>query len=97
MFEVRPRDLIWLYIFLLYVPLCLLVYRRLSPALSPTSKRLTIGMLAAQALVIVLSLAIRPTSLFQEWLWNLDGEWNIPSARRQGKRMAGPGLTRASR
>jgi len=80
MFEVRPRDLIWLYIFLLYVPLCLLVYRRLSPSLSPTSRRLTIGMLAAQVVVIVLSLAIRPTSLFQEWLWKLDGEWNIPSA-----------------
>ena len=80
MFEVRPRDLIWLYIFLLYVPLCLLVYRRLSPSLSPTSKRLTIGMLAAQVLVMVLSLAIRPTSLFQEWLWKLGAEWNIPSA-----------------
>ena len=71
MFEVRPRDLIWLYIFLLYVPLCLLVYRRLSPSLSPTSKRLTISMLAAQVLVLVLSLAIRPTSLFQEWLCEL--------------------------
>ncbi len=80
MFEVRPRDLIWLYIFLLYVPLCLLVYRRLSPSLSPTSKRLTIGMLTAQVLVMVLSLAIRPTSLFQEWLWKLGAEWNIPSA-----------------
>ncbi|MDE2950764.1 MAG: hypothetical protein OXT68_08350 [Chloroflexota bacterium] len=80
MFEVRPRDLIWLYIFLLYVPLCLLVYRRLSPSLSPTSRRLSIGMLAAQVLVIVLSLAIRPTSLFQEWIWKLDAEWNIPSA-----------------
>jgi len=38
------------------------------------------GMLAAQVLVIVLSLAIRPTSLFQEWIWKLDAEWNIPSA-----------------
>lgn len=80
MIEVRPRDLIWLYIFLLYVPLCLLVYRRLRPSLSSTSKRLAIGMLAAQVLVMVLSLAIRPTSLFQEWLWKLDAEWNIPSA-----------------
>lgn len=80
MIEIRPRDIIWLYIFLLYVPLCLLVYRQLSPSLSPTSKRLAIGMLAAQLLVIVLSLAIKPTSLFQEWLWRLGAEWNIPSA-----------------
>ena len=29
---------------------------------------------------MVLSLAIRPTSLTQEWLWKLDAEWNIPSA-----------------
>ncbi|MCY4072927.1 MAG: hypothetical protein OXG60_16665 [Chloroflexi bacterium] len=80
MFEVRPRDLIWLYIFLLYIPVCLLAYKWLSPSLSPASKRLTIGMLAAQVLVIVLSLAIRPTSLFQEWLWKLGAEWNVPSA-----------------
>lgn len=66
--------------FFLYLPLCLLVYRRLSPSLSPTSRRLAIGMLAAQVLVMVLSLAIRPTSLTQEWLWKLDAEWNIPSA-----------------
>ncbi len=70
----------WLYIFLLYLPVCLCVYKRLSPSLSPTAKRLTIGMLAAQVLVIVLSLTIRPTSLFQEWLWEFDAEWNIPSA-----------------
>ncbi|MCY4020902.1 MAG: hypothetical protein OXG39_15925 [Chloroflexi bacterium] len=37
-------------------------------------------MLVAQVLVIVLCLAIRPTSLFQEWLWKLGAEWNIPSA-----------------
>ena len=80
MFEVGPKDIIWLYIFLLYVPLCLLVYKRLSPSLSPTSRRLSIGVLAVQVSVIVQSLAIQPTSLFQEWLWMLGAEWNIPSA-----------------
>ena len=79
MLEVRPRDLIWIFIILLYFPVCLLFFLRLRSRLSSTSKRLAIGMLAAQVIVIVLSLAIRPTSLFQEWLWAIDGEWNIPS------------------
>ena len=77
MLEVRPRDLIWIFIILLYFPVYLLYYLRLRSRLSSTSKRLAI-MLAAQVIVIVLSLA-RPTSLLQEWLWAIDGEWNIPS------------------
>ncbi len=79
MLEVRPRDLIWIFIILLYFPVCLLFFLRLRSRLSSTSKKLAIVMLAAQVLVIVLSLAIRPTSPYQEWLWSIDGEWNIPS------------------
>ena len=79
MLEVRPRDLTWIFIILLYFPVCLLFFLRLRSGLSSTSKRLAMVMLAAQVIVIVLSLAIRPTSLLQEWLWAIDGEWNIPS------------------
>ena len=80
LFDVRPRDITWLYIFLLYVPFCLLVYRRLSASLSPQSRRFAIGMLAAQVFLIIMSLAIRPRTPFQEWFWWIDGEWNLPSA-----------------
>ena len=36
-------------------------------------------MLAAQIVVIIVSLELRPISEFEWWLWNLDREWNIPS------------------
>ena len=79
MLEISSKDLIWIYIALVYVPVCLLVYWQINQRLSPTSRRLALGWLAAQVLVIVLSLAIRPTSIYEEWLWGIDGEWNIPS------------------
>ena len=67
-------------VFLLYVPVCLISFRWLIPRLSPTSKRIAIGFLAAQILVIVLSIEIRPTSDLEEWLWKLDHARNIPSS-----------------
>ena len=67
------------FVFLLYVPVCLAVYRQLIPRLSPTSKRIATGMLAAQVLVIVVALKIRPTSYFEWWAWHLDLEYNIPA------------------
>ena len=76
---IATEALIRIFVVLLYTPICLVVYFRLYPRLSPTSRRLAFGMLAAQALVIVLSLEIRPKSNFEHWLWNLDQEWNIPS------------------
>ena len=79
MLEISTKDLVWIYISLVHVPVSLLVYWKLNPRLSPTSKRLAIGLLAAQVLLIVLSLAIRPTSFYEEWLWGIDGEWNILS------------------
>ena len=66
-------------VFLLYVPVCLISFRWLIPRLSPTSKRIAIGFLAAQILVIILSIEIRPSSDFVEWLWQLDHARNIPS------------------
>ncbi len=76
---VASEALIRIFVVLLYTPICLVVYFRLFPRLSTTSRRLAFGMLTAQALVIVLALEIRPKSNFEHWLWNLDQEWNIPS------------------
>ena len=76
---VASEALIRIFVVLLYTPICLVVYFQLFPRLSTTSRRLAFGMLAAQALVIVLALEIRPKSNFEHWLWNLDQEWNIPS------------------
>ncbi|MCY4020897.1 MAG: hypothetical protein OXG39_15900 [Chloroflexi bacterium] len=68
-----------IFVLLLYVPVCLIAYRWLIPRLSPTSKRIASGFLVAQIFVIVLSLEIRPASVFEEWLWKLDHARNIPS------------------
>ena len=63
-----------------YSVVCLAVYRRLFPCLSPTSKFLASVMLVAQVLVIAISLVIQPTSNFEEWFWNLNLERNLQSA-----------------
>ena len=64
-------------VILLYVPIGLISVRLLIPRLSPSAKRLALGMLAAQALVIVLALESRPTAAFDRWLWDFHEEWNI--------------------
>lgn len=79
MFEIRSRDLNWLIIVFLCIPLCAYVYSLARSRLSPAARRFLVGVLVAQLLVVAFSLAIRPTSLHQEWLWAIDGEWNIPS------------------
>ena len=79
-FAMSTEALIRIFVFLLYVPVCLIAYWWLMPRLSPTAKRIAIGMLAAQVLVIVLALELRPSSAFEEWLWDLGKEWNIPSS-----------------
>ena len=78
-FTVSADVLTRLFSFLLYAPVCLFVYWKLIPRLSPTAKHLASGFLAVQVLVIVISLEIRPSSSFEGWLWHLDREWNIPS------------------
>ena len=65
--------------FALYFPVCLLTFWKLVPRLSLSSKWIAGGMLAAQIVVIIVSLELRPISEFEWWLWNLDREWNIPS------------------
>ena len=76
---VSTETLNRIFVILVYVPVVLTTYRWLIPRLSLTSKRLASSMLAAQVLVIVVSLELQPTSLLDEWLWSIDGEWNIPS------------------
>ena len=79
-FVVSTDVLIRIFLVLLNVPVYLVSFWQLIPRLSATARRLAIGFLVAQVLVIVLSLAIRPGSLYEEWLWHIDGEWNIPSS-----------------
>ena len=64
---------------LLYAPIILISYWKLMPRLSPTAKRIASGFLAAQVILIAMSLEIRPASAFERWLWDIDKEWNIPS------------------
>ena len=78
-FTVSADVLIRLFLFLLYVPVCLFVYWKLIPRLSPTAKLLASVFLAAQIVVIVIALEIQPSSRFERWLWHLSHEWNIPT------------------
>ena len=78
-FAIAAEALIRIFVILLYVPVCLFSCWRLFPRLSPTAKRLALGMLLAQVFVIVVALVIRPESEYEEWLWHLNHDWNIPS------------------
>ena len=64
---------------ILFVPVCLISYWRLIPRLSPTARRLAGAMLALQVLVIGLSLVMQPATAFEERLWSINREFNIPS------------------
>ena len=77
--SVSPKTLYCIFLFLLYAPIVLISYWKLIPRLSPTSRRLASAFLAAQVLVIVLSLEIRPSWNFGTWILALTQEWNIPS------------------
>ena len=76
---VSSEALLHVFVVLLYLPVCLVCYWQIIPRLSPTSRLIASVVLAAQVLVIVVSFAVRPSSEYEEWLWLLDKEWNIPS------------------
>ena len=84
-------------LFLLYAPVVLISYWKIIPRLSPTARRIASGFLAAQTLVIVVSLEIQPSSNFESWLWDIDREWNIVSilASTQLALVGGVALTTA--
>ena len=72
-------TLIRLFLILLYSLVALFAYKRFIPRMSAVATLLATIMLAAQILVILISLEFRPISDFQKWLWHLGGEWNIPA------------------
>ena len=76
---VSAKTLAGIFVFLVYAPIVLISYWKLIPRLSPAAKRIASGFLAAQVLVIAVSLEIQPSSSFERWLWHLNREWNIPS------------------
>ncbi len=76
---VSVDTLIRIFVFLLYASVVLISYWKLIPRLSPTSRRLASTFLAAQVLVTVLSLEIRPSWNFGTWILAFTEEWNIPS------------------
>ena len=78
-FAVSSEQMTYIFLFLLYAPVGLISCWKIIPRLPPPSARLANILLAVQILVIVLSIGIRPASDFEEWLWDLDQEYNIPS------------------
>ena len=76
---VSPRVLNYIFLILLYTPIYLVAYKWLFPHLFPTAKRIANAFLAAQVLVVIVWLEIRPASGFEEWLWNLDQGGKIQS------------------
>ncbi len=68
-----------LFVLAVYLSLGLACYWWLFPRLLPSLRWLAGAMLAAQVLVIALSLELQPNSFFERWHWYLDQERNIPS------------------
>lgn len=64
---------------LLYILTAAIGFRYLLPGLSSSARALATGLLVSQALVIGISIVGSPSSGYEEWLWHLDGEFNIPA------------------
>ena len=76
---VSSGTLLRVFLLVLYCTVGLIYFRTILPRLTPISKRLASVFLAAQIFVIVVSLEVQPASRFEEWLWHLDFERNIPT------------------
>ena len=79
-FVVSAHEKVRIFVALLYVLICLIVYRRLFPRLSTTSQLLASLFLAAQIIVLVVWLGYGLTSESQGRRWHLDKEANIPAS-----------------
>lgn len=79
LYPVSVLSRILVSLLILFVPVCLISYRQLIPSLSPPAKRIAGAMLALQAIVIGLSLLLQPATAFEERLWSINREFNIPS------------------
>ncbi len=72
-------TLIRVSVFVMYALVGAVCYRRLYARLSPFCGRLAAGMLLAQAAVIFLAIPQHPSSIFDQWLWDVHEEGNIPA------------------
>ena len=61
-----------------YVPACLISCRWLLPHLGSAARRLAGVFMLAQLAAIALSLLHWHIFGFHGWLWDLNGEWNLP-------------------
>jgi hypothetical protein len=66
-------------VFFLYFPACPILYWWLVRRLPSSYRLLAALLLAAQLVVVGVALLYAPASLYEDWLWHLDEEWNIPS------------------
>jgi hypothetical protein len=79
-FTVSADALNLSFIALLYFSLALFCYWRLLPRLTTVARWLASGFVAAQLIVIFVSLATPPSASDDWWRWNLNREFNIASA-----------------
>ena len=78
-FEISAEALIKAYVYLLYVPACLITCWTLVRRLSAMSRFIACTALVFQIIVVLVSLDLQPNSYFERWQWALGQEWNIPS------------------
>lgn len=78
-------TLIRISVFVLYALVGAICYWRLHKRLSPFYARLAAGMLFAQAAVIFLAIPQHPSSVFDQWLWDVHEEGNIPATLASGQ------------
>ena len=74
-----PETLNRISVLFVYLPTGAIASRLLIPRLSRIGKLLALSMLVAQVFVIAISLEIRPMTLYEDWLWSIDAEFNIAS------------------
>ena len=90
-------TLIRVSVFVLYALAGAICYWRLGGRLSPICLRLATALLLTQAAVIFLAIPQHPTSIFDQWLWDVHEEGNIPAtlASAQLALLAGAALITA--
>ena len=76
---VAPQTLIRLFVILLYGLLALTACRLILPRLTPAARILAILTLLAQIIVIAVSLEFRAEWGLDDWLWDLNRDWNMPA------------------
>ncbi len=64
---------------IVYLLASITVYKTLFPRLLPSARLIATVMLMAQVFVLVIYVATRTHSSFVLWLWDVNGEWNVPA------------------